>query len=165
MGKQCSVFIWKRRRPFSVENPVHRDPITFPKTPCKVHSSWYSSLLTSEAASRAIHVICSKHPSVLGTTQRHNMGKNQKNCFGNNRGSSFLYFIFPKTLYSFFLYDYLSWHVIQSRAITRPPGKLKDGEWDVTASRAICQACRWILRSSWERDSHRELMLWAEWTK
>lgn len=69
-----------------------------------------------------------KLPSVLGPTQRHNVGKTQNNCFANGRGSSFLDFVFPKALYPFLLYDYLSGHTIQSKAITRPPGKIKDRE-------------------------------------
>lgn len=60
-------------------------------------------------------------PLCLGTA-----GKTQNNCFGNDRGSSFLDFIFPKAIYSFLLYDFLSGHAVQSRAITKPPGKIKN---------------------------------------
>lgn len=60
-------------------------------------------------------------------------GKTQNNCFGNDRGSSSLDFIFPKVIYSLHIYDFLSGHVVQSRVITGPPGKIK------TRMRCHCQ--------------------------
>ena len=154
--------MWKSYGLFSVENPAYRDPIASPQFPCKFHSSWYSSLPMPEVYQswKQPKISCSQQsnphdlhqaPSVLTSTERHNVGKTQNNCFGNDRVNSFLDFIFLKALYSFLLYDYLSGHVIRSRAITRPTGKVKGRERDVSASRAVCQACRWFLRSSWER--------------
>lgn len=131
-GKCCSIFIWKSYWPFPMESPVHRDTITFPELPCKVHSSPYWFLTMSAVYQRREKPImsCSQQrnphellqdPLCLGTA-----GKTQNNCFGNDRGSSFLDFIFPKVIYSFLIYDFLSGHVVQSRAITGLPGKIKN---------------------------------------
>lgn len=169
-GKCCSIFIWKIYVPFPMESPVLRGTITLPELPCKVHSSQYWFLTMSEVyqGTEEPKMSCSQQrnphellqdPLCLGTA-----GKTQNNCFGNDRGSSFLDFIFPKVIFPFSLMTSCLGMLYSQEQSQGSQEKLK-AEWDVTASRAVCQAWRWVLRSSWGRYSSRERRLLAGWTK